>query len=210
MVKKELLRKVKDKKAVLCDLDGTFYAYPPCHAGALRLAWACYRGRVEPVPFRVFLRGYEKAKAVIHQRLEGRASAHSRLLYFQTLIEQRRGMTDFRNALILEKVYWDAFLKRMRIRSWARPFLKQCKSNGVRVAVVTNLTAAIQLRKIERLGLGRWVDFLVSSEEAGTEKPAPGIFRLALKKVRCRASEALAVGDEPGLDAMKGMDFVAV
>ena len=57
------------------------------------------------------------------------------------------------------------------------------------------MLAGIQMRKIRQLGLAERVDFLVTSEEAGRDKPDAAIFRLALYKAGCAASEALMVGD---------------
>ena len=39
------------------------------------------------------------------------------------------------------------------------------------------------------------MDFLVTSEEAGRDKPDSPIFELALKKAGCTPAEALMVGD---------------
>lgn len=39
------------------------------------------------------------------------------------------------------------------------------------------------------------MDFIVTSEEAGREKPKPSIFRLALKKAGCSPKETVMVGD---------------
>jgi beta-phosphoglucomutase-like phosphatase (HAD superfamily) len=60
----------------------------------------------------------------------------------------------------------------------------------VRVGVGSDMTADWQFRKLERLGLLDRIDFAVTSEEAGVEKPAPGFFALCLEKAGC------APGDE--------------
>ena len=50
------------------------------------------------------------------------------------------------------------------------------------------------------IGLGGLVDDIVVSAEAGVAKPAPGIFELALRRLRCPARKALFVGDSPETD----------
>lgn len=76
--------------------------------------------------------------------------------------------------------------------------------------LVTNLTTAIQLRKIQKFGLAGLIDFLVTSEEAGKEKPAPLIFRLALRKAGCAARDVLTVGDDPAADRFTRIDFLLI
>jgi len=65
---------------------------------------------------------------------------------------------------------------------------------------VTDLTAQIQLQKWQKLGLQRYIDFLVSSEEAGVEKPSPYIFELALDKLQLKAHEVIMIGDNANKD----------
>ena len=57
------------------------------------------------------------------------------------------------------------------------------------------MLADIQMEKLEYLGLADRIDYLVSSEEAGMDKPGSPIFWLALQKCGCLAGEAVMVGD---------------
>lgn len=50
---------------------------------------------------------------------------------------------------------------------------------------VTNMTAEIQYQKIEKLGITRWIDGVVTSEEAGVESRTTEFFLCAEKKQRC-------------------------
>lgn len=62
--------------------------------------------------------------------------------------------------------------------------MKQLKEQGVYVGICTNMTAEIQYQKIEKLGITRWIDGVVTSEEAGVEKPDYRIF-LCAEKAEC-------------------------
>ena len=53
----------------------------------------------------------------------------------------------------------------------------------------------MQFRKLEALGVLKLFDFVVSSEEAGYEKPDKVLFMLCVSKSGCDASECLYVGD---------------
>ncbi len=53
-----------------------------------------------------------------------------------------------------------------------------------------------------KLGLEPYLDFVVSSEEVGANKPAPAIFLAAVEKAGVKASEAVHVGDQYELDVV--------
>lgn len=205
----QLKRKAADKKAVFLDLDNTLYKYEPCHQAGLKAAFSRY-SLLEPLSWRKFVTAYLEARDIVHKRLKGQAASHSRLLYFKTLLDLRFGASKAGQAVVLEEVYWQAFLRRMRLYAWVKPFLRHCKKQGTKVLLVTNLTTAIQLRKLKKFGLAGLIDFLVTSEEAGKEKPAPLIFRLALRKSGCMARDVLTVGDDPVADRFPAMDFFRV
>ena len=57
------------------------------------------------------------------------------------------------------------------------------------------MTADIQYQKIRALGIGEWIDGVVTSEEAGIEKPGKEFFLLCLEKAMCNSSECAFVGD---------------
>ena len=77
----------------------------------------------------------------------------------------------------------------------AEDFLRALKNSGAKISTCTDMTAHIQYRKISRLGLDKFIDFMVTSEETGFEKPAPIMFNFALKKMNVRAEEAACFGD---------------
>jgi len=152
----KLRKKLVGKKAVFLDLDNTLYRYAPCHQSGLKAAHTAY-SRIETISFSAFLADYQKARAIVHHRLKGQAASHSRLLYFQALVEARTRQSDFSVCLRLEKKYWDAFLSRMRLNPWVHSFWKECAHRRLLVLLVTNLTSQIQMRKILKLGIGKQI-----------------------------------------------------
>ena len=79
--------------------------------------------------------------------------------------------------------------------------MQKLKESGVRMGIGTNMTAYIQYRKLERLGLSAYPDWIVTSEEAGAEKPDRRFFDLCIQKSGCAPEECLFVGDHPQGDA---------
>ena len=79
-------------------------------------------------------------------------------------------------------------------------FIEKLHRAGVKIALCTDMTAHIQYRKIKHLGLNKFIDSMVTSEETGLEKPARIMFELALKKLNVKAAETAYFGDSPERD----------
>jgi len=77
--------------------------------------------------------------------------------------------------------------------------LKTLKERKLILGVLTNATK--EMISIHRkLGLEPYLDFVVTSEEVGSDKPHPPIFLKALERAGVNASEAVHVGDQYSLD----------
>lgn len=183
----------KGIKAIIFDLDDTLYDYKSLNRKAEK--------KIQEYSFAMYHLGneefhdmYYRAKEIVKLRLKGTASEHNRLLYFQILLELIKKMPAS-CALELYEMYWDVILDGMTLREGVEDVLMLCKAKGILIGICSDLTAMIQHRKLKRLGLDNWIDCLVTSEEAGIEKPDPVIFDLLLSKLNCKASECIFVGD---------------
>lgn len=186
---------LKNIKGVLIDLDNTLYAYEPAHQKAIT---ACFEKYVEHVSsFETFTTRYRFHRTEVTKKLSPQGACRSRLLAFQALCEELNLTPSYYHALILANCYWDTFIEHMTIFPEAKAFLKKCKENQIPVCVVTDMLAETQIKKIMKLELEPYITYLVSSEEAGTEKPHASIFNLALKKLNCQAKHAIMIGDHP-------------
>lgn len=182
-------------KAIFFDLDHTFYDYEACHGQALPITLN-YLARTGGWPDDDVAKAYTIARKRVHGDLAGQGAAHSRLLYCQKAIEQLAGRTDPQLTLKAERIYWQTFLDTMKLREGSIEFLQKARRNRIQIVIVTNLTAQIQLKKLIQLKIDGLIDFLVSSEEAGQEKPAPAIFKLALEKVGLPPHQVCYIGDD--------------
>lgn len=81
------------------------------------------------------------------------------------------------------------------------PALKALKKREIRIAVVSNLRNDMGAL-FGRLGISSYLDYTITSEEAGSEKPHPAIFHLALNRAGVEASEAVHVGDQYNSDVV--------
>ena len=180
-------------KGVIFDLDGTLYDYAANDAIAMKSLAACARERLG-IEEDEFLEAYGQARKLVKTRLTEGAAQHNRLLFCQTALELLE-INPFHHALELYEAYWGSFLAHMTPFEGALDMLKQLRAGGIRTAICTDMTAHIQYRKIRQLGFADYIEMLVTSEEAGEEKPSPLMFQRTLKKLSLKPKEAAYIGD---------------
>jgi putative hydrolase of the HAD superfamily len=78
--------------------------------------------------------------------------------------------------------------------------LTALREGGLKLGLITNGNESIQGRKIERLGLGPYLDAIAISEMLGVHKPDPRIFDHVLNALGVSPSAAAFVGDHPEMD----------
>lgn len=85
------------------------------------------------------------------------------------------------------------------------PVMEKLRDKDLKIGLITNLE--IDMKPIcSELGLDPYLDFIVTSGEAGSDKPQPEIFMIALEKAGVEASEAVHVGDQYKIDAVGAMN----
>lgn len=180
-------------KAVIFDLDDTLYDYKALERAAFERVGELVRERLG-VSEEQYEKAFMRARQTTKEKLGETAASHSRMLYFQKTLEY----LDIRPlylALEMYETYWGFFLDNMTLYPGVRELLDALHEKYIRVGVCTDLLSYIQHRKLRRLGMMDDVDCLVTSEEAGVEKPASGIFELCLEKLGFPAKEVCFVGN---------------
>lgn len=178
-------------RGILLDIDNTLYDYDKTHTKALE-ALISSANKLLKIDIADLKNAYLKARKQINSELYGTASSHNRLLYIQKMLESLN-ISGLTVSLELYEIYWNAFLENIDIYDGVYTFLESVKN--VPICLVTDLTAHIQHRKIKKLHLNQYTDYLVTSEEAGREKPHPYMFLLALHKMDLKPNEVCMIGD---------------
>ncbi len=180
---------------ILLDLDNTLYDYDSAHGNAM----SSVMNRLQDLTGKDanFLTGHFKiARAHVNRTLASTAASHNRLLYFQLLCE-RIGLNSLSHSLGLYNWYWDSFLDGMVLEPGVIEFLEATKG---KVCLVTDLTAHIQYRKVERLKLDRWIHYVVTSEEVGRDKPDAAMFESGMQKLGSQPRSSCMIGDSLAKD----------
>lgn len=180
--------------AVLFDTDNTLYAYDPAHAAAQQ-AVKDKAIRTFSIGAKDFDAAFNDARNQIKARLGQTASSHSRLLYLQRMLEIMGLGSQVLLALDLEQTYWRTFLSSATLFEGVVELLDDLRLLGIPSAIVTDLTAQIQFRKVVYFGLDSHFNFIVTSEEAGFDKPNEAPFRIAIEKMMPKGDVIWMIGD---------------
>ena len=178
-------------KAVIFDIDGTLYDYDSANEASMKTlsAYASEQLGWEP--------GQEESRRMmrrLHEKMGDVAACHNRLIRYQNILEEY-GMPLHPHAMKLYEMYWETLMDAAEPSPGAEETMRELKKRGIRIGVGTDMTAWVQFRKLERLGLLGYVDFIVTSEEAGAEKPDERLFSLCAEKAKASPEECLFVGD---------------
>ena len=190
-------------KSVIFDLDDTLYDFTSAHTMALHRVteYARYTLDLSPERFEVLQReAFRRQK----ERLGNCAATHNRLIRFQLMLEAAGKPISY--ASEMADLYWRTLLERIRPMPGAVDTLASLRFAGLTVGVGSNMTADWQYAKLKRLGLMTYVDFIVTSEEAGAEKPDAALFLLCAEKAGCTPEECAFVGDSLLGDALGARD----
>lgn len=180
-------------KAAVFDLDNTLYDYDRCNQKSVQALerWSADILHIEGAGF---YKIFDRARKEVKNRLGNVGASHNRMLYMQNFLEDV-GVLPVKYALDMYEVYWGTMLETMRPYEYVIPLFEYLTENGVGIGILTDLTAHIQHRKLKRLGLENYVQVLVTSEEAGAEKPDSSMFRLMGEKLGLDRQEWIMIGD---------------
>ncbi len=180
-------------KWVVFDIDNTIYDYDFCHEIAMAKLekYACEKYNISSGEFN---NAFSKAKAYVKDNLGSTGASHNRMLYMQRFLENI-GEKPVCGALGLYDTYWDTMLENMVPFGYVVPLMKELNKRGIHIAALTNLTAYIQHRKLKQMCLDSFIEAIVSSEEAGKEKPSDKAFKMILSKTNAKPEETMMIGD---------------
>ncbi|HUT67078.1 MAG TPA: HAD family hydrolase [Dehalococcoidales bacterium] len=81
------------------------------------------------------------------------------------------------------------------------PALTDLKSRGIILGLISNVEQDMT-ETLTRLGLPSWLEIVVTSQDAGFNKPRPEIFQEALRQAGVPPSEAIYIGDQYQVDVI--------
>lgn len=109
------------------------------------------------------------------------------------------GVRDARLAKELEETYMDRCPHRSALNPGVLQLLRDLRPR-YRMHIITNGFLETQLVKLSASGIRPFFDVVLTSEQAGANKPSARIFRHALRSARAKAEESLMIGDNAVAD----------
>lgn len=179
-------------KAIIFDLDDTLYSWKGPHPGAMDAVCAYVREELGQSADE-FTDYYKAEMKQIQSELGKQAAIHNRLIRFLRYLECHQ--LPLHHALIMERIYWDHIFAAAKPEPGCVECLEALKEQGYILGIGSNMTLDWQMEKLDRLDLTKYFSFVVSSEEAGAEKPDARVFDLCAKKAGVKPEECLFVGD---------------
>lgn len=180
-------------KAAIFDLDDTLYNYKEINKLAERELCE-YTCTLLKISEQKFCEAFEYGRKATKEGLDDCAAQHNRMLYCQKTLEYLK-IKPTLYALEMYDIYWDTMLENMVLNEGVIELFELLKERGLKIGICTDLTAHIQHRKIRKLGIDKYIDCIVSSEEVGREKPDPRMFNLCLMKLNVQPEEVIYIGD---------------
>jgi len=193
---------------ILFDTDNTLYPYDPAHQKAMSALKQKISNTLN-VPIKDVENNFNKSRSEVKKLLKNSAASHSRLLYIQRMLEFFGLGSQVLLALDFEQTYWRVFLSEAKLFPGLERFLEELRLLQVPMAIVTDLTAQIQFRKMVYFELDHYFDYIVTSEEVGYDKPHRLPFEISLKKMNLHKKQNIwFIGDNPKNDIEGAKRFI--
>lgn len=94
-----------------------------------------------------------------------------------------------------KRVSHEIFQKEIKTMPYAKEALEIIKSLNLRMTVATSSSKQRSLDFLDRVGLGSYIEFLVSGEEVINSKPDPEIFSKSMERAEVKPEETIIVED---------------
>tara|TARA_B100000900_G_scaffold415990_1_gene448349 strand:- start:17824 stop:18543 length:720 start_codon:yes stop_codon:yes gene_type:complete len=160
-------------KYIFFDIDNTLYDYEICNAAGISSA-LLFISKSTGISINELSDSYKKARSEVKNQLGNVASSHSRLQYFKRMNEIIFNNTNSLDCLKANNIFWTNYFNNMSLVPGIKNFLKTVNEANITCVAATNLTTDIQFRKLSKLGISNMFDFVITSEDAGHEKPSEG------------------------------------
>ena len=186
---------LKNRKAVLFDLDGT-------------LVDSMWVWRDIDIDFLSAIG--QKLPDDLQKSIEGMSFTET-AEYFKERFNINDDVEDIKAKW--NKMAYDKYTSEVKLKRGAKEFLARLKADGIRTGIASSNSMTLIEGALRAEGVLDYFDAITTACEAGAGKPAPDIYLLAAKKLNTEPSECLVFEDIPmGIMAgnSAGMKTIAV
>ncbi|MCC7304427.1 HAD family hydrolase [bacterium] len=195
-------------KALLMDLDDTLIKSSKMYDRALEFA-SYYLAEKNNLKLTEFFPIVKRKDTLIRKNFPTVHTRHSRILVYRHALEEAGVNYSLSDLPTAEDIYWEFFDENVSLYDGVFDALKTIRTEGVKIAVVSDGDLRGRIRKIEAVGLLPYIDQVFASEETIFEKPFSAIFTLALSRLKVTAGESIMVGNNYKND-IQGAQLVGI
>lgn len=182
-------------KAVIFDLDGTLLDRDSSLKLFIKDQYKRYINELQHVPEEQYVKRFIE--------LDNKGYVWKDKVYEQLL--QEHSITSLTWDQLLED-YINNFQHNCIPFSNMEYVLQELKSRGLLLGMITNGFTEFQLLNIRSLGIDKYMDIILVSEQEGIKKPQAEIFLRALARLGVSPEESVYVGDHPNNDVIGARD----
>ncbi len=97
-------------------------------------------------------------------------------------------------------IFFQDFIDTLELREGAKKLLHQTQKQ-IKVGLISNFTYAAAIYKsLRKMGICKFFNIVVVSQQVGWRKPSSHIFQFTLKCLKIQPNEAVYIGDSPNED----------
>ena len=192
-------------EAVFFDLYHTLVRYEPPQEELEAKALKDFGINTNP---EVFNRPMVMANEFIYQEiarcpLSQRSKEETIALYtqYQRIVLKEAGIEADERLVLAMLGKMQQFKVKLVLFDDVAPTLNDLKSRGLILGLISNVERDLTVT-INELGLPSWLNIVVTSLDAGFNKPQPEIFEEAMRRAAVQPSEAIYVGDQYQVDCV--------
>jgi putative hydrolase of the HAD superfamily len=182
-------------KALLVDLDDTLITSGLVYEKALKHS-ATYLADKYNLDLEKFFAVVKEKHSIIDKNFPTIHTRHSRILVFRMALDEVVKEYDLGVLPYVEDIYWNYFLKNVKVFPGVISTLAKLQTLGVKIAIVSDGDLSLRIRKAKAKGLLKYLDALVASEEVIFEKPFSAIFTLAMSRLKTDPSQTIMLGND--------------
>ncbi len=197
----QILMQNKTYQHIFFDLDRTLWDFNANSDMVLQQLFREYGLVFHFGSFVFFKNRFEYHNSVLWNRYYRNGITKEKLVYQRFYITLKEAGYD--NLEVAKKIAVD-YLKlsplQTKLIPFTLPMLQKLKERGYQLHIITNGFNEVQFKKIENCNLGQYFTQIITSEDAGANKPSKQIFEYALNRSNATPQNSLMIGDDLNTD----------
>ena len=183
-------------KGIIFDFDNTLYDYTNVDHIAMNIL-------LDKIKYQHNISFDEIVSNI--KKSNNNALKHNKLLYIKKFLEVNKIHIKYLSEFM--KIYNDIFMSNIKLYDGVLELFKYLVSKKIKIGIISNNTFHQQFEKLRYFGLLEYIDEIITSDEAGEEKPNDVIYNIITTRMNLLKHEIIFIGDDLINDVMKPLSM---